>query len=88
MHMGSGSLKTPWSRVGANFVNNEGIHVDDLGLRYFKKQRFKILGLSTYLLTKSKIVYRQIADFVYRLLRNKSNMIWNFVKCPHLHSSV
>ncbi len=32
----------------------------------------------THLYTKSAIVYRQIADFVCRLLRNKSSMMWNF----------
>ncbi len=47
---------------------------------YYKK---KILRLSTHLQTKSAIVYRQIADFVCRMLRNESNMIQNFLSRVH-----
>ncbi len=38
--------------------------------------------LSTHV-TKFAFVYRQITDFVYRLLWNKSNMIWNFLSRVH-----
>ncbi len=40
--------------------------------------------LSTRLYTKSANVYRQIADFVGKLLRNKSNMIRNVLS--HVHT--
>ncbi len=40
--------------------------------------------LSTHLWTNSALVYIQLADFVCRLLLNKSNMIWNFLSRIHI----
>ncbi len=56
--------------LNAIYDNNEAC--------YFYGLRKYIVMLSTHLWTKSAIVCRQIADFVCRLLQNKSNMMWNF----------
>ncbi len=44
------------------------------------------LRLSTNLHIKSTIINGQIADFVCWLLRNKSNMIWNFLSHVHTYN--